>query len=311
MPLQFSDVMLGSIELFCLAAEYESFTEAANHAGLTPAAVSRNVLRLEQRLGVKLFVRTTRKIRLSEAGRNYYLQCKHALQQIVDAERDASGQQVIPAGILRVSMPTPFGHHFLLPLMPAFLQAYPQIQLDLQLSNWNVDFTSEGFDLAIRVRVPPDSGMIARKLIDAELVVVAAPAYLQQHGAPTSLEQLAQHQCIQFILPSIGQNVIWQFKRDGQELDWPTTGSYSISDDILGTVSLAKHGAGLIQTYRFVVEAELQSGQLCEVLQEFGGRSRPFSLLYPRHRHMPARLRVFIDFLMKACETLRKESTST
>ncbi|MBY0574478.1 MAG: LysR family transcriptional regulator, partial [Undibacterium sp.] len=214
MSLQFSDVMLGSIELFCLAAEHESFTEAANRAGLTPAAVSRNVLRLEQRLGVRLFVRSTRKIRLSEAGRSYYLQCKQALAQIVEAEREAGGQQVVPAGNVKISMPTPFGHHCALPLMPAFHEKYPQIKLDLQLSNWNVNFMADGFDLAVRVRVPPDSGMVARKLLDAELVVVAAPAYLHKHGTPMTLEDLDQHNCIQFVLPSIGQNVTWQFRRD-------------------------------------------------------------------------------------------------
>lgn len=302
MSLQFSDVMLGSIELFCLAAEYESFTEAANRAGVTPAAVSRNILRLEERLGVRLFVRSTRKIRLNEAGRNYFQQCKLALAQIVEAERSVSGQQVLPSGVLRVSMPTPFGHHRVLPIVSKFHEKYPQIKLDLQLSNWNVDFVEDGFDLAIRVRVPPDSGMVARKLMDAELVVVAAPNYLEKHGTPVLLEDLEQHNCIQFVLPNVGQNVIWQFTRDGVDIDLPTKGSYCVSEDILGTITLVKHGAGLMQTYRFVVEQELRSGQLCEVLQRYGGRSRPFSLLYPKHRHMPLRLRVFIDFLMLACQ---------
>lgn len=299
MSRQFDDLQLGSIELFCLAAELSSFTAAATSAGLTPAAVSRSVSRLEERLGVRLFTRTTRQIRLTEAGRAYFEQVRQALGQLVEAEREATGQQLVPSGVLRISLPTPYGHYRVLPLLPAFRALYPAVQVEVNLSNRNVNFADEGYDLAIRGRAQPDSGLVARKLEDAALVVVAAPSYLQQVGTPTSLEDLQQHDCIQFLLPSSGQKIQWLFRHAGKDLDVTTSGGYCCSEDLLGGVTLARHGAGLLQTYRFIVEEDLRQGRLQEVLQSFAGRSRPFSLLYPHGRHVPLRVRLFIDFLLE------------
>lgn len=299
MSRQFDDLQLGSIELFCLAAELSSFTAAATSAGLTPAAVSRSVSRLEERLGVRLFTRTTRQIRLTEAGRAYFEQARQALGQLVEAEREATGQQLVPAGVLRISLPTPYGHYRVLPLLPAFRALYPAVQVEVNLSNRNVNFADEGYDLAIRGRAQPDSGLVARKLEDAALVVVAAPSYLQQAGTPTSLEVLQQHDCIQFLLPSSGQKIPWLFSDAGKALEVATSGGYCCSEDLLGGVTLARHGAGLLQTYRFIVEEDLRQGRLQEVLQPFAGRSRPFSLLYPHGRHVPLRVRLFIDFLLE------------
>jgi DNA-binding transcriptional LysR family regulator len=300
MNRQFDDVMLGSIELFCLSAELESFTAAAAAAGITPAAVSRAVARLEERLHARLFVRTTRKIRLTDGGRTYFAQCKQALNQLSEAERELTGTQAEPAGMLRISAPTPLGHYRLLPLLPAFRLRYPKVKVDVQLSNHNVDFTAEGFDLAIRGRTPPDSGLVARRLMDAPLVAVAAPSYLARTGTPQTLEDLAQHECIQFELPSSGQRVTWSFRRDGEDVDVPTGGGLCCLGDLLATVTLARAGGGLLNTYRFLVEEDLQRGALVEILQPYAGRSRPFSLLYPQNRHMPLRVRVFIDYLTQA-----------
>ena len=302
MARQFDSVMVGSIELFCLAAELESFTAAAATAGLTPAAVSRAIGRLEERLQVRLFVRSTRRIRLTEGGRAYLAQCRAALNQLVEAERELTGRQAEPSGVLRISVPTPLGHYRVLPLLPAFRALYPKLRVEVQLSNRNVDFTADGFDLAIRARVQPDSGLITRKLMDGALVVVATPAYLQHAGTPDTLEDLAQHDCIQFLLPSTGLPVTWAFRREGQDEDLATEGSYSCTDDLLGVVTLARAGAGLVQTYRFIVEDDLARGNLVEVLQPFAGRSRPFSVIYPGGRHMPLRVRVFIDWLAQALQ---------
>ncbi len=140
MQRKFDDLLLGSIELFCLAAELGSFTLAATAASVTPAAVSRSVARLEERLGVRLFVRTTRQIRLTDSGRRYFEQCRDALSQLVDAEREATGQQATPAGVLRISMPTPYGHYRVLPLLPAFRERYPDVRVETHLSNRNIDF---------------------------------------------------------------------------------------------------------------------------------------------------------------------------
>ena len=297
MTRHFDDVQLGSIELFCLAAETGSFTAAANLAGVTPAAVSRSVARLEERLGVRLFVRTTRQMRLTDSGRLYYQQCRQALTQLVDAEREVTGQQSQPSGLLRISVPTPYAHYRLLPKLPAFRRLFPDVQIDVHISNRNIDFADDGFDLAIRGKAPTDSGLIARTLEEAELVVVATPEYLREAGTPTSLEALAQHDCIQYQLPSSGRNLPWAFQRDGQWVEQETSGNCACLDDYLGAVTLVKHGAGLMQTYRFTVQQALERGELCEVLSAFGGARRPFILLYPHARHVPQRVRAFIDFI--------------
>lgn len=298
MTRHFDDLQLGSIELFCLAAETGSFTRAASLAGVTPAAVSRSVARLEERLGVRLFVRTTRQMRMTEGGQSYYEQCRQALTQLLDAEREVTGGQSVPSGLLRISVPTPYAHYKLLPLLPAFRQHYPEVHLDIHVSNRNIDFVEEGYDLAIRGREPADSRLIARRLEAAELVVVATPAYLACAGTPLTLEALAGHECIQFEMPSTGRTAPWSFNVDGKRLELETTGTYTCLDDYLATVTLVKNGAGLMQAYRFTVQKELDNGELVEVLATFGETSRPFMLIYPHARHVPLRVRVFIDYLM-------------
>lgn len=299
MSRQFDDILLGSIELFCSTAELGSFTAAATAAAITPAAVSRAISRLEARLCVRLFVRTTRTLNLTDAGREYHEQCRAALKQLVEAERLVTGRQSAPAGVLRISMPTPYGHYRVLPLLPAFSQRYPDVKVEFHLSNRNIDFGDEGFDLAIRARAPADSTMIARTLEDAELVVVATPDYLERAGTPTTLSDLHRHDCIQFTLPSTGRRIPWLFCDGGEEIELPTTGLYGCAGDILGAVTLARAGGGLFQTYRFIVEADLREGRLVEVLSRYGGRSRPFCLIYPHGRHVALRVRAFVDFLVE------------
>ena len=298
MQRQFGDILLGSIELFCLAAETGGFTSAALAAGVTPAAVSRSISRLEKRLGLRLFVRTTRSVRLTDAGRSYFVQCHQALAQLAEAEREVMGQQAKPSGTLRISVPTTYGHHRILPMLPAFRERYPDIRLHVHLSNRNIDFVEEGYDMAVRVRAQPDSTLIARHLEDAALVVVATRKYLKKAGTPRTPDDLAGHECIQFELPSSGRRISWLFKENGKDREVFADSAYSCSDDVLGGVTLAKSGAGLFQAYRFVVEKELADGSLVEVLKPFAGRSRPYTLLYPDGRHVPLRMRVFIDFLL-------------
>jgi DNA-binding transcriptional LysR family regulator len=299
MQRQFEGVLLGSIELFCLAAELESFTAAAAAASVNPAAVSRTVAGLEKRLGVQLFVRTTRQIRLTDPGKRYFEQCREALNHLADAEREATGQQTTPAGVLRISMPTPYAHYRVLPLLAEFRQRYPNVTVETHLSNRNIDFADEGFDLAIRGRAPRDSGLIARKLEDSELVVVASPVYLRRANKLKTLDDLANHECIQFELPSSGRNIPWQFNQDGNSVEISTPGGVGSSGDVLAGVTLARHGAGLFQTYRFVVEKDIADGTLTELLPQYGGCSRPFILLYPHGRHLASRVRGFVDFLME------------
>lgn len=297
MTRHFDDLQLGSIEMFCLAAELSSFTAAANAAGVTPAAVSRSVSRLEARLGIRLFVRSTRHIRLSDEGRAYFEQVRPAIAQLVDAERQVGGQGA--AGRLRISLPTPYAHYRVLPLLPAFRDQYPNVDVHVHISNRNVDFADDGYDLSVRGRAPDDSALIARKLEDAELVVVGAPDYLRRRGTPQALEDLAAHDCIQFDRPSSGRRIPWTFQVDGEAVDIVTDGAYGTGEDVLGGVTLARAGAGLFQTYRFVVEDDLREGRLTEVLQPQGGSTRPFVLLYPHARHVSRRVRAFVDFLVE------------
>jgi DNA-binding transcriptional LysR family regulator len=299
MQRQFEDLLLGSIELFCMAAELESFTAAATAASVTPAAVSRAVARLEKRLDVRLFVRTTRQIRLTDQGRRYFEQCRLALSQLADAEREATGQQTTPAGVLRISMPTPYGHYRVLPLLADFRERYPEVTVETHLSNRNIDFADEGFDLAIRGRAPRDSGLIARKLEDATLVLVASPAYLRKAGKLETPEDLIHHDCIQFELPSTGRNLPWQFIQNGESVEITTRGGYGSSGDALAGVTLARHGAGVFQTYRFIVEKDIADGTLKEMLIPYGGSSRPFILLYPHGRHLSSRVRSLVEFLLQ------------
>ena len=297
MKRNFDDMQLGSIDLFCQAAELNSFTAAANALGVTPAAVSRSIARLEERLGVRLFVRTTRQIRLTDGGLRYYKQCREALSQLLEAEREVSGEQMAPAGSLRISVPTPYGHYRLLPLLPRFRELYPHVKVEVHLSNRNVDFAEESFDMAIRGRDPADSSLIARKLEDAELVLVAAPSYLKRMGTPASIEALQAHECIQFDLPSTGRKIPWPFMVDGERVEVVTSGGYTCAGDVLGIVTLARSGAGIVHTYRYIVERDLADGALVELLPEHGGTSRPFILLYPHARHLSLRVRSFVDFL--------------
>ncbi len=214
-----------------------------------------------------------------------------------------SGNQLSPSGVIKISIPTTYGHYRILPILPQFKKQYPDIDFELHISNRNIDFLEERFDLAIRGRVPPESNFVSRKLEDADLVVVTARSYLDAHGEPKTLGELSNHDCIQFSLPSTGRLIPWLFVQDGQSVDLLTDGSYSCAEDVLGEVTLAKNGAGLFQTYRYVVEKELKNGELIEVLQQFRGRSRPFNVMYPHGRLIPSRVRVLIDFLAEAFQS--------
>lgn len=311
MTRQFDGLQLGGIELFCLVAQHQGFTAAAQATGLTTAAVSRSVNRLEARLGVRLFTRTTRRVRLTHDGQRFFDQCRSALNQLSDAEREVTGQQTQPSGVVRLSLPTSYGHHRVLPALPDFMRQYPLINLELQLSNRNISFVEDGFDLAIRGRHPPDSGLVARKLEDAPLVIVGSPAYLRARGVPQVPEDLAHHECIQFVLPSNGATVPWLLREQGRIRELTTRGRLQCSEDILAPVTLAREGAGLVQTYRYLVEDSIRAGALQAVLTDHEGASRPFSLLYPGARHVPLRVRVLIDFLTSRFSPARSRRDAT
>ena len=289
---------LGTIALFCKAAELASFTQAAHALGITPAAVSRGVGRLEERLGSKLFRRTTRSMQLTDDGRLYFEQCRAALAQIDDAELAITGQQREPRGLLRISVPSTYAHYRLLPRLPAFRERYPKIDLEINISNRNIDFVEEGYDIAIRLGEPPDSRLVARKLEDVRIGVYASKAYLKKTGIPNTLKQLADgsHTCLPFVRPSTGRVMPWLFMSEGQGVEVMPRGTVRISEGPIGCVMLARAGMGLAQTFEWIAQAHAH--ELVEVLQEFSGRTRPFYVLYPMNRHLSQRVRVLVDFLV-------------
>jgi DNA-binding transcriptional LysR family regulator len=294
-------LQLGSIEQFCKAAETGSFTHAAEMLGLTPAAVSRSISRLEQRLGVRLFLRSTRAVKLTSEGELYWKECQLALEQIAEAERAITGAQTVPSGPLRISVSAAYGTFRLLPLMPRFTELYPQIDIEISISDKIIDFVDEGFDLAIRLGIPQDSRLVAFKLEDAMLGVFGTPAYLAKKGEPLQIDDLDEHDCIQYVSPNTGRPLQWLFTDErGMPIEKPITSRMRVLNDALGAVAWVNAGGGLYQTYRFAVGDALRRSDLVEVLQAFGSRSRPFSILYPQNRHLSARVRAFVEFLRAA-----------
>lgn len=288
---------LGDVEVFIAVVEHGSFTAAAVALSTTPSVLSRAVSRLETRLGRQLLQRTTRRVGLTEAGRVYLEQARSAFSLLDEAERDGQGQEGDLTGRVRMSVPTTYGHYRLPPLLARFSQHYPRVQMDLNITNRNVDLIAEGFDLAIRLGQMPDSGLVARKLEDAALLLVASPAYLHRMGTPQTLDDLHRHMCLPFILPRTGRIAPWVFREDERDVDWLPVSPIETSDDVLGVVSLAEHGMGICQSYEFIVQDRIQRGQLVEVLPHLRGRSRPFSVIFAPHRRQSAATRAMIDLL--------------
>lgn len=288
---------LGDVETFIAVIEHGSLTAAAVALATTPSVISRAIVRLENRLGTQLLRRTTRRQGLTDAGRLYLEHARSAFALIDDAERAIQGEGGELSGRVRLSVPTTYGHYRLPELLQRYAQRYPKVRIELNIANRNVDLVAEGFDLAIRLGQLPDSGLVARKLEDAALCLVASPAYLQRAGTPRSLDDLAAHQCLSFEMPSSGRIAQWAFRDGDRDIDWTPESALWVSEDVLGVVSLAEHGAGLCQSYDFIVADRVQRGRLLEVLPQLRGRSRPFSLIYAPHRRLSAASRALIDVL--------------
>lgn len=288
---------LGDVEAFVAVVDHGSLTAAAVALATTPSVISRAIARLETRLGSQLLRRTTRRQGLTEAGRLYLEQARAAFALIDEAERNLQGEGGELSGRVRISAPTTYGHYRLPGALQRFAARHPRVQLEVNIANRNVDLVAEGFDLAVRLGALPDSGLVARKLEDAALCLVASPDYLRRAGMPVDLAQLREHACIAFVMPSTGRIAAWWLREDERELDWTPPAPLLVSDDVLGVVSLAEQGVGICQSYDFVVADRLQRGSLVEVLPQLRGRSRPFSLIYPPHRSLSAPARALIDLM--------------
>lgn len=291
---------LGDVETFVMVVERGSMTAGAVALGTTPSVLSRAITRLEARLGVQLLRRTTRRLSLTEQGRIYLEQSRAAFALIDDAERAMQGQGDELTGSVRLSVPTTYGHHRLPALLQRFSAHYPQVRVELSITNRNVDLVAEGYDLAIRLGHLPDSGLVARKLEDAPMCLIAAPSYVMRAGAPGSIGELPQHACLPFVMPSTGRVSPWILRDDGRDVDWTPQGFLQLSDDVLGVVSLSLSGLGICQTYEFIARDLIAQGRAVEVLTQARGRSRPFSVIYAPHRRLSSASRALIEALAGA-----------
>jgi DNA-binding transcriptional LysR family regulator len=228
----------------------------------------------------------------------YFEQCSVALAQIDDAEKSISGRQSAPRGLLRVSATTTYAHYRLLPRLAEFRRQFPDTELDINVSNRNIDFVDEGYDVAIRLAHPPDSRLVARKIEDAPVGLFASPRYLKERGVPRSIETLSDasvHTLLPFVLLSTGKVLPWIARADGENIEFSRRNALTISEDPLACVRLARASAGIVQTFTWIAAA--YRGELTEVLKRNAGRTRPFFILYPQNRHLSVKVRTLITFL--------------
>jgi DNA-binding transcriptional LysR family regulator len=288
-----------AVELFVSTVEAGNFTRAASKLGLTPAAVSRAVARHEKALGIRLFRRTTRQVQLTDEGQAYFESCRQALTLLAEAERALTTRQATARGSVRLSVPTTYGHTRVLPLLARFRSQHPEVSVEVNVGNRNIDFVAEGYDLAIRSGPLPSSELVAHKLEDAAVGVFASREYVARHGAPSDVSELAAHAQIAFVRPSTGRLAPWIFGHpDGTPFTLTPAGALRCSDDFLGCLTLARAGAGLTQTFHFLVEAELAAGTMVEVLKPFAGRTWPFTLLTPFRRMPSGAVRALVEALL-------------
>lgn len=289
---------LTSLTSFVRTAETLSFVQAARLLGISASAVGKNVARLEQKLGVRLFNRSTRNVSLTTEGAALLTRCKAILEQLQEAESALASSAAEPAGRLRVSLPAA-GYRLLLPALPAFTRRYPQIELDLDFSDRLVNIIDEGFDVAIRSGELADSRLTAKKLGHFRFLLCASPVYLNNSGVPASADDLAEHRCIFFRLPATGLLQTWELQglRPGAE---PRAASVLTVNNIEAAIGLSLSGMGISYLPDFIVRDALAEGQLKEVMQGCCTQQGHFSAVWPSGRYLSARVRCFIDFIAES-----------
>lgn len=293
------DNRAGEMEVFVLAAELKSFSAAGRKLRLSPSAVSKLVTRIEDRLGARLLVRTTRRLELTPEGEVYLGRARRILSEIAETERIvAEGAKVVPRGPLRVNASVGFGERYILPLLPAFLALYPEIELDLTLTDGVIDVIGERTDVAIRSGPLRDSSLKARKLLESRKVVIASPDYLARHGTPQHPADLAAHNCLRFNFRRSMDD--WPFlSEDGATEPYEITGNMLVSSGAI-LRQLCLDGLGIGRIGRFHVEPDIAAGTLVPVLEAFNpGDIEIVHAVFAGHEHLAARIRAFIDFLVE------------
>jgi DNA-binding transcriptional LysR family regulator len=284
------------MQVFARVAALGSLSAAARALGLSPTMMTKHVAAIEDRLGVKLLHRTTRRVTLTEAGRRYLDAAERILAEIEEAEAAASADRVEARGMLRVNVPVSFGIREIAPLLPEFARSHPLVTVDLGLNDRVVDLIEEGWDVAVRIGQLADSTMVARKLAPCRTALCAAPAYLAERDTPRRVSDLKDHNCLGYTLSRTLGAERWSFGTDGS-VTVPVNGNLRVNNgDAL--VAAAVAGQGLIYQPTFLVNAEIRAGQLVSLeLDHPAVEVAGVFALYPADRRPPAKVRAFIDFL--------------
>jgi len=286
----------GAIPVFVAVVEQGGFSSAAQVLGISKSAVSKRIGLLEQHLGVKLLQRTTRKISLTEAGEHYFAHAKVAHGAAKDAEDAVTQLQGEPQGRLRINAPMSFGRLHLAPLIPKFLARFPKINIDLVMDDKHVDLVGDGFDVAIRAGVLPDSSLIARKLAPLNSVICASPGYLKKQGHPSTPEQLKDHNCLLYSYAN--QLNSWTFMDDKESHVIEVSGNYQVNNSEALREALVQD-MGVARLPTFVAAADIESGTLVQVLPEYKMPHITIYALFLERQYMPAKVRVFLDFVIE------------
>jgi DNA-binding transcriptional LysR family regulator len=274
-----------------------SLSAAARAEGIAPAMIGRRLDALEERLGVKLLQRTTRKIALTHEGTAFLEDCQRILVDLEEAETAVSERSAHASGHLLISAPAGFGRQHVAPLLPSFLAEHRDLTLTLSLNDRVVDLIGEGIDVAIRIASLSDSNLIGVKLADNKRVLVASPAYLKRHGTPHSLDELAKHNCL--AISSDGSQRGWTFRQNGKNVTLKIGGNMVCNDgEVLHDWALS--GKGLAWRSMWEVGTEIESGQLQTVLDEFAAPGNDIYAVFAQRRHLPLRIRALVEFLRRA-----------
>jgi DNA-binding transcriptional LysR family regulator len=275
---------------FVAVAQTESFTQAASRLGISTAQVSRQVSQLENRLTIKLFYRTTRKVSLTEEGAIYFRHCRQVLDGLEEAERAISSLQHSPQGLIRMTAPVTYGERFVMPIVVDFMAQYPQVEVICELTNKQLDLVDGSYDLAIRLGRLADSSLIAKRLSSRRQYVCASPAYLKQYGVPENLTDLNQHDCL------IGTNSHWHFDEQGKEKVIKVQGRLQCSSGMT-LLDAAIRGMGVVQLPGYYVNEAIAQGQLTVLLAQYQQAKEGIWALYPQNRHLSAKVRLLVDML--------------
>jgi DNA-binding transcriptional LysR family regulator len=284
---------LEAMSVFAAVAEAQGFSAASRRLGMPLATVSRKVSELEEQLGVQLLARSTRRVSLTDTGRQYFEACRRILEDVAEAERAASGEYRSPRGELIITTPIVFGRLHIVPVVIEFLKAYAEVDVQMMLVDRVVDLLDEHIDLALRIGELPDSSLIAVRIGSIGRVVCASPAYLAVRGVPTHPEELARHEAVTFA--GLSSTREWSFRIGGTTEKFPVRSRLAVTT-AEAALDAAIAGTGLTRVLSYQAAAAVRDGRLILVLRDYEPGPDPISLVYPSGRLVPLKLRAFLDF---------------